>query len=122
MCAGRLGAGQQRTLRWMALVFAAAILMHHAHAIRFVLEKGQSRCFWETFADHSNVLGEYMVATGKGDMRVDLRITDDEGKELFAKTDMDHGKFEFQTRSGQHKANRPSSMAGGGGLLGHLWP
>ncbi|KAA8497938.1 Transmembrane protein Tmp21 [Porphyridium purpureum] len=87
-----------RTLLALGVLIAVTSLSS-VHAIRFMLDRGTERCFTETFSDHSTVMGEYLVATGKGHMSVDLEIMDDSGGVIFTKKDVDHGKFEFQTHS-----------------------
>lgn len=68
-----------------------------SNAIRFYLNPGIRRCFTEELPTDSKITGELNIATGKGDMEVDLWITTVQGKVLFNRRSTTHGKFSFRT-------------------------
>lgn len=67
-----------------------------ATAFQFYLQAGEQRCFTETAAPNSKVLGEYTVSTGKGTMPVDILVRiPGHSDTLYARQNVDHGKFAF---------------------------
>lgn len=86
-----------------------------ADALQFFLRAGQTRCFSEDVASDTKVLGEYMVAAGPGDMRVDLTVTGpDEKQQIYRKEQLDHGKFTFHTPADKDGRRRRDRSAAGG--------
>ena len=66
-------------------------------SITFNLPYGQRKCFSEELRAASQCRGSIHVASGKGEMSLDLFVTDRHGTVFFHKTNVNSLKFSFQT-------------------------
>lgn len=87
----------------VGLALALALLPAVAVGLQFYLSEGETRCFGESVAPSTKVLGEYTVAAGQGHMPVDIVVRDlvNGNQTLFARTNINHGKYAFVTPVGK---------------------
>lgn len=76
-----------------------AIVTHEslASSLTFNLPYGQRKCFTEELPPSANVRGGINVASGKGDMSLDMFVSDSHGTVHFHKSDVNAVKFSFHT-------------------------
>lgn len=86
-------------LAYFSCVIAASWLTlfgQSAQAFQFYIHAGEKRCFTESVAPNTKVLGEYTVSTGRGHMPVDITVTvSNPQNTLLSRQNVDHGKFAF---------------------------
>lgn len=88
---------------WFSAILS--LLSSETAALQFYLRGGQTRCFQDTAAPATRVIGEYTIAAGEGYMPVDIFVKfQANGKILFEKPDAGHGKFAFVTPHDEHDA------------------
>lgn len=80
----------------MSLI-AAACLWSIGASITFDLAYGQQKCFSEDLPPVTIVRGDVQIASGRGEMRLDLFVTDMNGVLAFHKSDVNAVKYSFQT-------------------------
>lgn len=98
--------------RAVTLVLALAALLRHApcaraadapspgNALTFELPYGQRKCFTEDLAPSTTTRGTVHVASGTGEMTLDLFVSDARGVVHFHKADVGSVKFSFRTAPG----------------------
>lgn len=101
----------RRLVQYLSLVslLGASVLARQAigSSLTFDLPYGQRKCFTEDLPYGANVRGAVHVASGRGDMSLDLFVSDSHGKVYFHRADVNSVKFSFAVA--QH----------GGGSGGH---
>jgi hypothetical protein len=65
--------------------------------LHFYLPAGVKRCYTEDLPTSTRVTGEVAVATGKGEMELDVWVTTMNDAVLYHKRSPSHGKFYFDT-------------------------
>ncbi len=86
-----------RRTRALLALCAIASALHVAASITFDLGYGQQKCFTEDLPPVTIVRGDVHIASGKGEMRLDLFVTNQQGVLAFHKSDVNAVKFSFQT-------------------------
>lgn len=81
----------------MLSLIAAACLWSIGASITFDLAYGQQKCFSEDLPPVTIVRGDVQIASGRGEMRLDLFVTDMNGVLAFHKSDVNAVKYSFQT-------------------------
>lgn len=89
---------------WLVQIIAAVALTIHAvsaGSITFELPYGQRKCYSEDLPPLSTTRGTVHVSGGKGEMSLDLFVSDMRGVVQFHKSDVNSVKFSFRTGSYQ---------------------
>lgn len=86
-------------------VLSLLLLLHvsplHATSLTFNLPYGQRKCFSDDLPPSTSCRGTVHVTSGKGEMSLDLFVTDPRGTVFFHKSDVNSVKFSFRTGSFQ---------------------
>lgn len=80
--------------------------------LTFNLPYGQRKCLREDVPGSATVQGSVEVSSGRGDMTLDLFVTNLEGKVFFHKTDVNSMKYSFRTPGGTPSAAHPGEDFG----------
>ena len=88
--------------RHIAAVCAFFLLLPSifANSLTFELGFGERKCFSEDLPPDTRTLGTVHVASGHGDMTLDLFVADARGKVYFHRANVDTVKFSFVTGAG----------------------
>lgn len=73
--------------------------------LTFNLPYGQRKCLQEDIPGSATAQGSVEVSSGRGDMTLDLFVTNLEGKVFFHKTDVNSMKYSFRTPGGNTFGN-----------------
>lgn len=85
----------RQSMRFAALLLLAAAAQ--ASSLTFELPYGQRKCYSEDLAPSTDIRGEVHVAGGRGEMKLDLFVSDAGGTVYFHKSDVNALKFSFKT-------------------------
>lgn len=93
--------------RAVLCAFVIGALTCVAQALTFDLAYGQRKCFSEDLPPLTTVRGDVQVASGRGEMRLDLFVSDAKGVVAFHKSDVNMVKYSFQTASYDRHTTSP---------------
>lgn len=97
-------AGKSTNHRWSTMAAVAIVILTSSTVagskLTFNLPYGQRKCLREEIPGSSTVQGSVEVSSGRGDMTLDLFVTNMEGKVFFHKTDVNSMKYSFRTPGG----------------------
>lgn len=86
----------QRNKFFLFSILIVAILSSTGMTFQFYLHAGEKRCFSDSAAGNTKILGEYAISDGKGEMPIDLSvIMSTTQKVIFHKPNAARGKFAF---------------------------
>lgn len=78
-------------------------------SLTFELPYGQRKCFMDDLAPNGQVKGTVQVSSGKGEMSLDIFVSDSRGTVHFHKSDINSIKFSFAVPQQPHHDGRPET-------------
>jgi emp24/gp25L/p24 family/GOLD len=88
---------QRNVVQLSFALLCASLSVTRVVGLHFYLPAGVKRCFTEDLPTSTRVTGEVAVATGKGEMELDVWVTTMNDAVLYHKRSPSHGKFYFDT-------------------------